>query len=108
MDGFAFDQHRDVFLDPGQPGLGLFGDVDAMQDRVAIGAIERFEKAFRRLVFRQRGAEIVRHLGRALRRIGGAPAAVLFGAFNPAGRMRFNATSSSARVRFFSDHLLAD
>ena len=51
MDGFAFDQHRDVFLDPGQPGLGLFSDVDPVQDRVAIGAIKRFEKAFRRLVF---------------------------------------------------------
>ena len=48
MDGFAFDQHRDVFLYPGHSGLGLFGDVDPVQDRETIGAIKRFEKALDR------------------------------------------------------------
>src|ERR1700735_71100 len=66
MDGFAFDQHRDVFLDSGRSGLGLFGGMDPVKDRVAVGTIKRFEKAFCLFMSRQRGAEIVRHLRRAL------------------------------------------
>jgi hypothetical protein len=82
MDGFAFDQHCDVFLDAGHPGLGLFGAVDTVKDCVAIGTIKRFEEAFCLFIFRQSGTEIVRHLRRALRRIGGVPAPVLLGAFD--------------------------
>src|SRR5712675_431537 len=82
IDGFAFDKHCDVFLDPRHPGLGLFGAVDPVKDRVAIGAVERLKKALCRLAFRQRRNEIVRHLRGALRRIGGVPAAILFGAFD--------------------------
>src|SRR6266436_505578 len=58
MDGFAFDQHRDVFLDAGHPGLGLFGVVDPVKDCVAIGTIKRFEEALCLLILRQSGTEI--------------------------------------------------
>jgi hypothetical protein len=91
IDGFAFDQHRDVFLDLGHPGFGLSGVVDPVQDRVAIGAIKNFEEAFCLFIFRQRGTEIVRHLRRALGRIGGVPAPVLFGTIDLVQSRRLHA-----------------
>src|SRR3981081_3549683 len=82
IDGFALRQHHDVSLDAGLPGFGLFGIMGPVQDRIAIGAIKRFEEALGLLVFRQRSTEIIRNLRRALRRIGSAPAPVVFGALD--------------------------
>src|SRR5580692_2956225 len=82
IDSFALDEHRDEFLDARHPGLGLFSAVDPVKDRVSIGAVERFEEASCFLVSRKGSTEILRHLRRALRRIGGVPAAVLLGAFD--------------------------
>src|SRR5947209_18154302 len=78
IDGFALDQHRDEFLDPCRPGLGLLGGVDTVKDCVAVLAVQRFEEVPCRLVFRKNGAEIVGNLRRTLRSISGVPSAVLF------------------------------
>src|ERR1700730_18656579 len=91
IDRFALDQHRDIFSDPGGAGLRLFGVVDPVQDRVAVGAIKRFEKALRLLASCQRRAEILRHYSRALWRVSRVPAPVLFGAFNLAQTRRTHA-----------------
>jgi hypothetical protein len=82
IDGFALDQHRDEFLDTSRPGLGLLGGVDAVKDRVAVPAVERFEETSRPLAVLERGAEIIWNLRRALRSISGVPAPVLFRAFD--------------------------
>ena len=82
IDGFALRQHHDVFLNASLSGFGLFGIMGPVQDRIAIGAIKRFEEALGLLVFRQRSTEIIRNLRRALRRIGSAPAPVVFGALD--------------------------
>ena len=82
MERLARDQHRDELLDPGNPGFRLLGVVNPIQDRIAIGAVECFEKRAGLFVPGQRGTKIVGHLGRALRRIGGIPAPVLFGALD--------------------------
>jgi len=110
MDGFAFDQLVDVFLDAGHPGLGLFGVVDPVKDRVAISYFKSFEELFALLFF-----------ARAARRSSGtAPcfAAHRRRSMRPSFRARSTRSIPQAACvqldklkrphAFFSDHLLAD
>src|ERR1700712_2502593 len=82
MDSLTLGQHRHELLDPRRSGLRLLSVVDSVKNRETVGAVERFEEAFCSLVLRKRGVEIFGHLGRALRRIGGVPTAILFGAID--------------------------
>jgi len=58
MDRFAFDQHRDVFFEPGGPGLGLLGILQAVKNREAVVTIQSFEEPFGLLVLCQCGAKV--------------------------------------------------
>jgi len=106
MDGFAFDQHRDVFLDAAIR-VSAFG-VGSGEGSRSDSYIKSFEEAFA-FILRQSGTEIVRHLRRALRRIGGVQR-------RPSGRVRSRSIPQAACVstrqaeapaRGFSRHLLA-
>jgi len=58
MDGLAPRQHRDELLNPGDAGFLLFRRLDAPENRIPMGAIQRVEERLRlrvrvqRLLFR--------------------------------------------------------
>ena len=76
---FAALQHGHVLFDPARTRLGLLGGLNAIQDRVTIMPIEQIEHAPGSRISIERGLQIRRNLGPALRRIGSIETAIEFG-----------------------------
>src|SRR4051794_4567491 len=75
-------EHADELLEPARARLGPLGVVEAVEDRVAVRAVEGREVGRRDGVGVELGLEIRRHLDAAGRRVGGIPAAVGLGALD--------------------------
>src|SRR6185437_9855107 len=76
MEGLAERAHLDILGDALGARLRPLGIVDAIDDRKAIGAIERLEEMLRGTVSCQCCRQIVRHLSVSRRLIGGVPPSV--------------------------------
>src|SRR3569623_287 len=79
VDRLAGGAHRDDFGDPAAASLGLLGRLDTVENRVAVGARQRFEERARSRGGVERGGEVGRDGGGRGRRIGSLPAAVGLG-----------------------------
>src|SRR5215203_2585401 len=73
MDGPALFEHRHELLDAAGSRLRTLGVVDAEQDRVAVGAVKRLERAAGPGVAAQRAGEVVGDLDRAGAGVGRVP-----------------------------------
>src|SRR4051794_30309342 len=60
VEPLAFGQHGDEFLDAGRAGLGPLGVIDAVEDGVAVSAVEPAELLGRRWIGGQCRGEVVR------------------------------------------------
>src|SRR6202035_5954957 len=76
VDLLPLAEHGDVFLDAPCAGLGLLGFLDAVEDGVAVGAVEDREELAGALVLLQLALEVRRHRRGPLALVGGGPAAV--------------------------------
>ena len=102
-------QHLDELRDASRPRFRLLGILNAMQDGVAVLAVQRREKFSRLAVAVERALQVRRHGRRALGVVGvlhrpSRCAAAI--AARPAGLMRWPLMSASALVRLIFDHLL--
>ena len=75
-------QHRDVLLDAPRAGFRPLGVLNAVEDRVAVGAVERAEERARLRIGVERALEVVGDGGGPRARVGGIPSAVGFRALD--------------------------
>ena len=79
VEGLAAREHRHEALDPSRAGVAALGVMDAVEHRVTVLAAERLEHRLGRGNRCQRRRKVVRHLDRALARVGDLPASIRLG-----------------------------
>src|SRR3954469_9360681 len=82
MDLLPRRENRDVLCDAPRAGLRLLGLLDAVEDGVAVGAVQGGEELPRAIVGLELPAEVGGNRRRPLSLVGGLPAAVGLGALD--------------------------
>ena len=91
VDGFSPREHGDELLDASPSGLGTLGCLDAVEDGVAISAVEVLEQGSRGRVGVEGRGEIGRHLDTRRSGVRGVPTAVSLGALHRGESRRLHA-----------------
>src|SRR5690349_9790746 len=98
MDRLAARAHRDELGDPLRAGLGLLRGLDAIEDRVAVRAVERVEELASAGVLCERRREVIGHGRRAGAIVGALPPAVALGALHLGHAWRLELASREERL----------
>ena len=104
----AAREHRDELGDPLRARLRPLRVLDAVEDRVAVVAVELLEELARGRVGVERGAQVVRHLAVVRRVVGGSQRPSAFArstSASPAGCIAPRAISASALARLIFDQI---